>query len=366
MANYKIVISGYYGFNNAGDEAMLSAILQALNRTFHSPDITVISGSPQTTAATYGVHTVPRFSIGGILRAVFSSDLIISGGGSLLQDVTSWKSMIYYLSIITLGVLFRKQVFLYSQGIGPVRYRVIRIILKHVLNHVDAITVRDKESKGFLQRLGVRRKIYTTADAVLSLAPADLSIGRRILREKGIPEGKKKIGIAIRYWHHSKEWMDKLKSAISRLAAKEDAVIVCIPMQYPEDEKAAESMNLEDDRVYFLDDDYSIEELMSIIGNMNVLLGMRLHALIFSALMHVPFLGISYDPKIDNFLALIGQKPSTSVQHMDGEKLYNDTCRILFSGLAPEDWEKVDALRERASLNVQILKSLVTHKEENP
>lgn len=92
-------------------------------------------------------------------------------------------------------------------------------------------------------------------------------------------------------------------------------------------------MNLEDDRVYFLDDDYSIEELMSIIGNMDVLLGMRLHALIFSALMHVPFLGISYDPKIDNFLALIGQKPSTSVQHMDGEKLYNDTCRILFPDL---------------------------------
>ena len=147
MANYKIVISGYYGFNNAGDEAMLSAILQALQGTFDSPDITVISGDPKSTAASFGVHTVPRFSISGICRSIFSSDLIISGGGSLLQDVTSWKSMIYYLSIITLGVLFRKQVFLYSQGIGPVRYRVIRIILKHVLNHVDAITVRDKESK---------------------------------------------------------------------------------------------------------------------------------------------------------------------------------------------------------------------------
>lgn len=105
---------------------------------------------------------------------------------------------------------------------------------------------------------------------------------------------------------------------------------------------------------------------MSIIGNMDVLLGMRLHALIFSALMHVPFLGISYDPKIDNFLALIGQKASTSVQHMDGEKLYNDTCRILSSGLDVKDWEKVAALQERACENVQILKSLVTHKEENP
>lgn len=365
MANYKIVISGYYGFNNAGDEAMLSAILQALKGTFDSPDITVISGNPKSTAAAFGVHTVPRFSIPGICRAIFSSDLIISGGGSLLQDVTSWKSMIYYLSIITLGVLFRKQVFLYSQGIGPVRYRAIRIILKHVLNHVDAITVRDKESKGFLERLGVHRQIYATADAVLSLSPADLSIGKKILAEQGVPEGRKKIGLAIRYWNHSREWMDQLKAAVQRLENENHVSVICIPMQYPEDEMAAESMGCKGDHIYVLNQDYSIEELMSLIGNMDVLIGMRLHALIFSALMHVPFLGVSYDPKIDNFLALIGQKASTSVQHMDGEKLYNDTCRILSEGLAEDDWKNVDALRERACENVQILKNLVTHKEEN-
>lgn len=167
MAKYNIVISGYYGFHNAGDEAMLLAILQALRKTFDAPSITVISGNPSDTAKTFGVKAVPRFGILPILSSLFRTDLLISGGGSLLQDVTSWKSMIYYLTIIIFGVLFRKQVFLYSQGIGPVRYRIIRIILKHVLNHVDAITVRDSESKGFLQRLGVHRTIYTTADAVL-------------------------------------------------------------------------------------------------------------------------------------------------------------------------------------------------------
>lgn len=171
MANYKIVISGYYGFNNAGDEAMLSAIIQSLRSTFDTPEITVISGSPAKTSWIFDVKAIPRFGMLPIIKSIFRSDLIISGGGSLLQDVTSWKSMIYYLSIITLGVLFRKRVFLYSQGIGPVRYRVIRIVLKHVLNHVDVITVRDKESKGFLERLGVKRRIYTTADAVLSLHP---------------------------------------------------------------------------------------------------------------------------------------------------------------------------------------------------
>ena len=160
MAKYNIVISGYYGFHNAGDEAMLLAILQALRKTFDAPSITVISGNPSDTARTFGVKAVPRFGILPILSSLFRTDLLISGGGSLLQDVTSWKSMIYYLTIIIVGVLFRKQVFLYSQGIGPVRYRIIRIILKHVLNHVDAITVRDSESKGFLQPFIRQRTLY--------------------------------------------------------------------------------------------------------------------------------------------------------------------------------------------------------------
>ena len=97
MAKYNIVISGYYGFHNAGDEAMLLAILQALRKTFDAPSITVISGNPSDTARTFGVKAVPRFGILPILSSLFRTDLLISGGGSLLQDVTSWKSMIYYL-----------------------------------------------------------------------------------------------------------------------------------------------------------------------------------------------------------------------------------------------------------------------------
>ena len=365
MANYKIVISGYYGFNNAGDEAMLSAILQALRKTFDEPDITVISGNPKETAHSFGVHGIPRFSISQIISAIFNSDLIISGGGSLLQDVTSWKSMIYYLSIITLGVVFQKQVFLYSQGIGPVRYRVIRIILKHVLNHVDAITVRDKESKGFLERLGVHSRIYTTADAVLSLQPADLASGQDILNENHVPGIGKKIGIAIRNWNHSEKWMADLKKYIEKLSLNKDISIIFIPMQYPEDRDAAIKIGSNNNNVYVLPGDYTINELMSIIGSMDVLVGMRLHALIFSALMHVPFLGISYDPKIDNFLALIGEKPVCSVSHMDAIKLYNNTCKLCADAESFSGWGNVKRLQEQALQNVHILKNLVENKEEN-
>ena len=291
MAKYNIVISGYYGFHNAGDEAMLLAILQALRKTFNAPSITVISGNPSDTARTFGVKAVPRFGILPILSSLFRTDLLISGGGSLLQDVTSWKSMIYYLTIIIVGVLFRKQVFLYSQGIGPVRYRIIRIILKHVLNHVDAITVRDSESKGFLQRLGVHRTIYTTADAVLSLDPVSLEKGKEILARNHVDPSKKRVGIAIRSWADTSRWMKLLRIYIERLTREKDCSVVLIPMQFPEDKRAAEAEIEESDRVHVLKESYSIEELISLMGNMDVVVGMRLHAMIFSALMHVPFLG---------------------------------------------------------------------------
>lgn len=364
MANYKIVISGYYGFNNAGDEAMLTAILQALRKTFINPDITVISGNPKFTADSLHVNAVPRFSISKIFSSIFRADLIISGGGSLLQDVTSWKSMIYYLSIIVLGVFFRKKVFLYSQGIGPVRYRIIRIILKHVLNHVDAITVRDKESKGFLERLGVHSKIYATADAVLSLVPANLSSGQQILKKNRIHRKGKLVGIAIRNWEGTAGWMADMRDYVKKIVSDGNTVVF-IPMQHPNDCNAARAIADSLDGAYILSGEYSIEDLMSLIGNMDILIGMRLHALVFASLMHVPFLGISYDPKIDNFLALIGQKAITSVTHMNAQKLYNATCKEISADRKTEDWGKVDSLRKQALQNVQILRDLVINEEEH-
>ena len=96
MEKNNIVISGYYGFSNAGDEAMLFAVLRALHYDPKRMRITVISGDPRRTENTFRVHAVSRFDGYSILKSVYQSDLLISGGGSLLQDVTSWKSMMYY------------------------------------------------------------------------------------------------------------------------------------------------------------------------------------------------------------------------------------------------------------------------------
>ena len=120
-----IVISGYYGFGNAGDEAMLCAIIDAIRKEEADAHITVISGNPKETSKKHNINAVGTFSAFGILKAIANSDLVISGGGSLLQDATSIRNTYYYLSMLywqcnqriyLLGLIFLKGILLNFQN----------------------------------------------------------------------------------------------------------------------------------------------------------------------------------------------------------------------------------------------------------
>ncbi len=152
MAN-KIVISGYYGFDNIGDEAVLYTIISTLKSEIPDVSITVLSNNPEKTAELYEVKSINRWDIKSIARVIKNSDMLISGGGSLLQDITSSKTIPYYLAIVKIAQLYRKKVVFYSQGIGPVDKKLGRSLIKRVANKVDAIFVRDIASKDLLQEI---------------------------------------------------------------------------------------------------------------------------------------------------------------------------------------------------------------------
>ena len=107
----KILISGYYGFSNAGDEAMLTAIVEGLRSEQQDVQITVLSGKPGITANKHRVQSIHRFNGWEIFRAMRKTDLLLSGGGSLLQDVTSRRSLFYYLSILMLARRLARSIF---------------------------------------------------------------------------------------------------------------------------------------------------------------------------------------------------------------------------------------------------------------
>ena len=184
---YNILISGYYGFDNIGDESILRTLITSLREKIPDCSLTVLSHNPASTREKYGVEAVERMSPGAILRAVRQCDMLISGGGSLLQDVTSSKSIHYYLFIIRLAKLLGKKVFIYSQGIGPIDHAFNRRATARALKKADGIVVRDERSAKLLEQIGLpQERIVITADPVIRMKRPDRTVGREILARAGI------------------------------------------------------------------------------------------------------------------------------------------------------------------------------------
>lgn len=336
---FKILISGYYGFNNIGDESILSAVVDNLRDKLDDIEITVLSQDPASTSEKYGVKSVNRKSMRSIFNAVRKTDLLISGGGSLLQDVTSKKSVIYYLLIMWMALFCRKKVFIYSQGIGPINSNINRRLTAMTLRKAAAIVVRDEASKEFLGEIGVTKdRVVVTADPVLRIKPAPLKIGEEILRHEGIEISQEQltVGFAIRERKLDSDFMDELCKSIEKLVLERAAQIVLIPFHYSEDirvieeiERRIEGKKELENRVFSVKHKYLTNEMLSIIGNMDLLVGVRLHALIHSAIMNVPMIGISYDPKVNSFLKSVGMKAMCSIYDFDCDDFMAEFDKII-------------------------------------
>ncbi|SFL45813.1 polysaccharide pyruvyl transferase CsaB [Pelosinus propionicus] len=363
----EIVISGYYGFGNAGDEAMLAAMIEVLTELASDIKITVISGNPEDTCRRHGVEAVYRLNFPEIIKVLSRSELLISGGGSLLQDVTSERSLYYYLSIMMLAKKLGTPVMLYAQGIGPVRGTLARSAMGYIGNRVDLITVRDEGSLAELKRLNVvKPPIYVTADPVLAMHQVDKQIGRRILRNAGVEGNVPLIGISVREWKDWKHYKDVLVEAANQLGEEFGARIVFLPMQWPEDCAVSKRMAIRTkSKAVVLTEEYTTSELLSLVGNFDMLIGIRLHALIFAAVMHVPMVGISYDPKIDRFLESLGECHAGDLQNLNVQSLV-EKVRQLWPTSKEAKQSKVEQstyLRDKAFQNAELALELISKRK---
>lgn len=360
-----VVISGYYGFANAGDEAMLAAIISSLQDTIPDVSITVITGNCAMTRKNHHVQAVHRFNIWGIIGAVRRCHMLISGGGSLLQDVTSSRSLYYYLGIMQLALFFHKPVMLYAQGIGPVRSPRARSAVGRVLQRVSMIGVRDTDSRQELEAMGVTKPpVMVTADAVLSMHPADRNIGLHLLRQAGIEDNRRRIGIAVRNWKHMSAYKDAIAEAADALQKKYDCHIVFVPMQYPADVTAGEDIaGRMKGRAVVLKASYNTVEFMALMGCMDAVIANRLHALIFSAIMGVPAAAVSYDPKIDSFIHLIGETLCGTMETVTAQALMEEVSRKLDAGsVQPDIKANIEQLCRRSLCNAKLARQVL---EEN-
>ncbi|MEA1961830.1 MAG: polysaccharide pyruvyl transferase CsaB [Bacillota bacterium] len=307
----KIALSGYYGFDNAGDEALLSAITTSIKKIAPEAKFVVFSGAPQKTAALHDIPAVHYMKPLQILRELVSSDLLISGGGSIFQDVTSARSLPYYISVVALAKLLRKPVIFYAQGVGPINRPLSKFLMRLIANRVNLITLRDEASRQYLLDLGVTRPpLKVTADPVFSLesGPEEDEQMKALLNLDN-PERKPLIGISVRQWKPLEGYQEELALLLDDLADR-GYDIVFIPMAYPEDiEESRRVMHYMKRDARLIDQNLTSREHLALISHLDLMIAMRLHALIFAAARGIPFAGISYDPKIDAFLDLFACKP---------------------------------------------------------
>lgn len=361
-----VFLFGYYGFENTGDEAMLQVIVQQFRRVLPEVKLTALTYRVRDTIEKYGIDAVSRNHFKGIIDTIKRSDFIISGGGSLLQDVTSSRSLIYYLAIIYLAKRLGKKVMFYGNGFGPITTPFNRKLAKHIVNRVDIITVRDHGSKEKLELLGVKKDITITADATFAMDLPSEEVIETIYKDEKIDETKKLIGISVRRWYGE----DTYKAVIAKVC--EDLIdknyeVVFIPMQYPEDTCISEEIaDLMNKKPKIIKGRYSPVEIMGIISRLDLLIGMRLHSLIFAAIAAVPMVGLEYDPKISSFLDLVKQRNAGKVENLDITCLQGIVDEVIN---AEEDYKRNlmeirDGLKEKAELNIKILEQFIKKGEK--
>jgi polysaccharide pyruvyl transferase WcaK-like protein len=331
-----ISLLGYFGQTNTGDEAILHCLIEQLKQMHLKQEVVVFSGNPISTSETYGVASVynilptslPRFIVGALgrnrrnfFRALMtfcgSDTLIVGGGGLFFDSLQTNKYLLELLKKIDWAKKMGKKVVLLGVGIGPIHHTKSKLVLSNVLNKVDLITVRDRDSLELLSQLGiVAPRIHLTADFAFLMQPKAIEDIEEILREEKLEiADMPRIGICLCGRHVKVPNLKKSIIGFCKYATGEiGAQVWFIPMQTGGGDDDRIGLNLimnefeENNRVFFLKGDYNPEEILGIMSYTNAIIGERFHASIFSLINNIPFLGIAYMPKVESLFKEMGHR----------------------------------------------------------
>ncbi|MBQ2829606.1 MAG: polysaccharide pyruvyl transferase CsaB [Oscillospiraceae bacterium] len=316
----RILISGYYGFQNLGDDAILLAVRRQIAKIDPAASLVALSNRPAETRARYDIDAIGRFDPFAVWREMRRCDCFISGGGSLLQDHTSTRSLLYYTTLIRMAKHYKKPVMFYANGIGPVHQSKNRDRVRDVAQMADIVTLRDMDSQRELLEMGAQgANIRVTADPVYALECADAELGRAALREQGVPTDRPLVGISVRFADGMEEHMDEFAVFCDAMATR--ATPVFIVMQTPSDRAASEAVRARmKEASCIVDAPYEPQRMMAMLACMDAAVTMRLHSLIFAAKQRVPVLGVVYDPKVASCLDELSMPSAGTLAEFDAKR----------------------------------------------
>jgi polysaccharide pyruvyl transferase CsaB len=350
----RILIFGYFGCGNPGDETNLSQLVDWIREIDPQIQLTVISAKPAQTAQNYRVAAVYKFNFFSVIGAIRRADLVIGGGGSLFQDLSSLRSLFYYAALVFIARIFKLTVFLYGQGVGPIRSAPGKQIARWAISQVQVITIRDQLSEHVLADLKVSGpKIYLTADPLLLKESLPDDEVRQFWDD--FAQSRNKTGLIIQkyrfigrdFWH---QLLDSLK-----LKGLEPYLI---PMQERDLDFHQELAGRFGLKVFPIQNSW--KRLQQIIGGLDLVISARLHGLVAAVVQGIPCIGLAVDPKIEGFCLQYG---------IDYVSLASKTWPLSFSNqimthlqqsvLKMKPYPPQPAWKERALENQLILRKVI-------
>lgn len=326
----EVLISGYYGYRNIGDDALLQVIIESMKALRPNTKITVLSSNPRETRKRYLVNSSHRYNIFKIITLMRHTEVFISGGGSLLQDETSTKSLLYYISLINYAHKLEKKIMVWANGFGPLNKKKNLDAALVSLEGADIITLREPNSAKLLYKEAPYLLTDVTADPAFCIEGAEERWVKKLCDRYGITEGNKYFAVSLRDWKDNSPALTDNIAYLCRKMHKEYGITpVFVAMQKSRDleisREIINKLNIESHLVI----DATAKELVTLMQKMEFAIGMRLHFLIFAANAATPAIGLSYDPKIDSLLDYIGLDCSLSVNSFDKNALFEKCVNII-------------------------------------
>ncbi|RIV37981.1 polysaccharide pyruvyl transferase family protein [Micromonospora radicis] len=306
-----IGVLGSYGGRNLGDEAILTGLLTDLRQQEPNARIIVFSRNPAHTAQAHpDVEAVPWEGVSRTDSALVLSqlDLLILGGGGILYD----KEARRYLRVVRVAQERGLPLLTYAVGVGPLSEMVDTGMVRETLAGATQVTVRDQESRMVLEEAGLLNPITVTGDPAFLLEPADFPAS--LLREEGVPDGKRLVGMSVREPGRAAERLDvdgyhRLLAQIGDfLVHRIDAHVLFVPMERDDirHSHGVLSHMIAAERGRILHGTYSPQQVLGLMRHFDLAVGMRLHFLIFAAMMGTPFLPLPYAGKVFDLAQRLG------------------------------------------------------------
>jgi polysaccharide pyruvyl transferase CsaB len=289
----KIVISGYYGFGNLGDELILHNLIGLLSE--HKNSIVVLSQDPDQTQKNHEVRAVSRWNPVVLWREIRSASVFISGGGGLLQDLSGPWTPVYYLSLVSIALVLRKKVILLAQGFGPLRLFWNKMLAKWIVPKADLVIPRDAEGYYWCSKKGVPEDRLVPGADLVWLQPVQQL------------EYKQRWVICLRAdWlgHRSPEWINDLVA----FARVRQSTVCFVALGDRGDQKLLNAMQADP---AFQDCEFwptpDLKNIRNAFAQAELVISMRYHGLVLGAMAGAALIGMGNDPKIKIILDTLEQ-----------------------------------------------------------